>query len=54
MAKLPLYATGIMGTFAILLMAAAGEEDALQKQAQQIFRNRPVMAALHCGGMSGW
>ena len=41
MAKLPLYATGIMGTFAILLMAAAGEEDALQKQAQQIFHPLP-------------
>ena len=41
MAKLPLYATGIMGTFAILLMAAAGEEDALQKKAQEIFQPLP-------------
>jgi hypothetical protein len=41
MAKLPLYATGITGTFAILLMAAAGEEDALQKQAQEFFLSLP-------------
>ena len=41
MTKLPLYATGIMATFAILLMAAAGEEGVLQKQAQEIFQPLP-------------
>jgi hypothetical protein len=41
MAKLPLYAAGISATFAILLMAAAAEEDALLKQAQEIFQPLP-------------
>jgi cytochrome c peroxidase len=41
MAKLPLYATAILATFAILLMAAAAEEDALLKQAQEIFQPLP-------------
>ena len=38
MVKLPLYAAGVAATFAILLMAAAAEEDALLKQAQEIFQ----------------
>jgi cytochrome c peroxidase len=41
MVTLPLYATGILATFTILLMAAAAEEDALLKQAQEIFQPLP-------------
>jgi cytochrome c peroxidase len=41
MVKLPLYAAGVAATFAILLMAAAAEEDALLKQAQEIFQPLP-------------
>jgi hypothetical protein len=41
MVKLPLYAAGLASTFAILLMPAAAEEDALQKQAQEIFQPLP-------------
>ena len=37
MAKLPLYAAGITALFAILLVAAATEDNALLKQAQGIF-----------------
>ena len=40
MVKLPLYAAGIVATFTILLMAAAAE-DALLKQAQEIFQPLP-------------
>jgi hypothetical protein len=38
MVKLPLYAAGIIGPFAILLIAAAAEDTALLKQAQGIFQ----------------
>ena len=41
MVTLPLYATGILATFTILLMAAAAEQDALLKQAQEIFQPLP-------------
>jgi cytochrome c peroxidase len=41
MVKLPLYAAGVAATFAILLMAAAAQEDALLKQAQEIFQPLP-------------
>ena len=41
MAKLPLYAAGVTATFAILLIAAAAEDDALLKQAQEIFQPLP-------------
>jgi len=41
MAKLPLYAAGITALFAILLVAAATEDNALLKQAQGIFQPLP-------------
>ena len=41
MAKLPLYAAGITATFATLLIAAAGKDAALLKQAQEIFQSLP-------------
>ena len=41
MAKLPLYAAGITALFAILLVAAAAEDNALLKQAQGIFQPLP-------------
>jgi hypothetical protein len=41
MVKLPLYAAGLASTFAILLMPAAAEEDALQKQAQEFSSRCP-------------
>ena len=41
MAKLPLYAAGITATFATLLIAAAAEDAALLKQAQEIFQPLP-------------
>jgi cytochrome c peroxidase len=41
MAKLPLYAAGIMAPFTILLIAAAAEDTALLKQAQGIFEPLP-------------
>jgi cytochrome c peroxidase len=41
MVKLPLYAAGITATFAILLTAAAAEDAALLKQAQEIFQPLP-------------
>jgi cytochrome c peroxidase len=39
--QLPLYAAGITATFAILLIAAAAEDAALLKQAQEIFQPLP-------------
>jgi hypothetical protein len=42
MVKLPLYAAGVAATFAILLMAAAAQEDALLKQAREIFQPLPT------------
>ena len=41
MAKLPLYAAGIVVTFAILLMAAAAQDDGLLEKAQEIFQPLP-------------
>ena len=41
MAKLPLYAAGITATFATLLIAAAAEDAALLKQAQEISSSCP-------------
>ena len=41
MAKLPLYAAGLTATFATLLIAAAGKDAALLKQAQEIFQSLP-------------
>src|SRR6202030_4323981 len=41
MAKLPLYAAGITASFTILLTAAAAEDAALLKQAQEIFERLP-------------
>jgi cytochrome c peroxidase len=41
MAKLPLYVVSITVTFAILPMAAAAEDAALLKQAQEIFQPLP-------------
>ena len=41
MVKLPLCAAGITATFAILLTAAAAEDAALLKQAQEIFQPLP-------------
>jgi hypothetical protein len=41
MVKLPLYAAGVAATFAILLMAAAAQEDALLKQAREISSRCP-------------
>ena len=41
MVKLPLYAAGIVATFAILLMGAAAEDTALLKQTQEIFQPLP-------------
>jgi len=41
MAKLPLYASGITASFTILLTAAAAEDAALLKQAQEIFEPLP-------------
>jgi cytochrome c peroxidase len=42
MVKLPVYAAGVAATFALLLMAAAAEDDALLKQAQEIFQPLPT------------
>src|ERR1700732_666185 len=41
MAKLPLYAAGIAASFTILLTAAAAEDAALLKQAQEMFERLP-------------
>ena len=41
MAKLPLYAAGITASFTILLTAAAAQDAALLKQAQEIFQPLP-------------
>jgi cytochrome c peroxidase len=41
MARLPLYAAGITATFAILLIAAAAEDAALLKKAQEIYQPLP-------------
>jgi hypothetical protein len=41
MAKLPLYVTAILATFAIPLIAEAAEEGTLLKQAQEIFQPLP-------------
>jgi cytochrome c peroxidase len=41
MAKLPLYAAGVTASFTILLTAAAAEDAALLKQAQEIFQPLP-------------
>ena len=41
MAKLPLYAASITATFAVLLIAAAADDAALLKQAQEIFQPLP-------------
>ena len=41
MAKLPLYAAGITASFTILLTAAAAQDAALLKQAQEIFQSLP-------------
>ena len=41
MAKLPLYAAGITASFTILLTAAAAEDAALLKQAQEMFEPLP-------------
>jgi cytochrome c peroxidase len=41
MVKLPLYIAGIVAIFAIMLLAAAAQDDALLKRAQEIFQPLP-------------